>query len=322
MLGSRGYDLEFRMNDEALDIVCLGEPMIEFTRIEAPEGRPLYLQGFGGDTSNCAIAAARQGARVGYITALGADRFGDMYMDLWRDEGIDVSGVSRDPDAPTAAYFIQPVAEGRDFTYYRKGSAASRMTPEALPVEVIKRAKCLQVSAISQAISESARDTVSRAIDVAREAGLTIAYDFNLRLNLWDLERAREVIHETARRADILLPSLDEARLLSGLEDPEAIVEYYLATGPEIVALKCGGDGLIIGQAGSRRTISPPSVNVVDTSGAGDVFVGSFLARLAAGADPFAAASHGVFAASLSTTGFGAIAPIPMLETVQSALLS
>ena len=308
------------MSTDPLDIVCLGEPMIEFTRIEDPEGRSLYLQGFGGDTSNCAIAAARQGARVGYITALGADRFGDMYMDLWRDEGIDVSGVSRDPDAPTAAYFIQPVAEGRDFTYYRKGSAASRMTPEILPVGVIRRAKYLEVSAISQAISENARKTVSRAIDVAREVDVTVAYDFNLRLNLWDLEQARTVIHATARRAEILLPSLDEARILTGLEDPDEIVDYYLGMGPEIVALKCGEAGVIIAWGGSRQAISPPEVKVMDTSGAGDTLGGSFLARLAVGDDPFRAARHGVYAASLSTTGFGAVAPIPKLGTVQAAL--
>ena len=310
------------MSTTALDIVCLGEPMIEFTRIDDSAGRPLYLQGFGGDTSNCAIAAARQGARVGYITALGTDRFGDMYMDLWHDEGIDISGVARDPGAPTAAYFIQPVAEGRDFTYYRKGSAASRMTPDALPVEMIKRAKYLQVSAISQAISQSARETVDRAIEIARVAGLKVAYDFNLRLNLWDLEQARAVIHETARRADILLPSLDEAQILSEMDDPDAIVDFYLDMGAEIVALKCGEAGLIIAAGGSRETISPPPVPVVDTSGAGDTFVGSFLARMAAGDEAFAAARHGVFAASLSVTGFGAVAPIPRLEAVQEALSS
>jgi 2-dehydro-3-deoxygluconokinase len=310
------------MNNDPLDVVCLGEPMVEFTRIDDPDGRPVYLQGFGGDTSNCAIAAARQGARVGYISALGADRFGDMYMDLWHEEGIDTSRVARDPDAPTAAYFIQPVAEGRDFTYYRKGSAASRMTPETLPVEMIRRAKYLQISAISQAISESAMETVERAIEVAREAGVVIAYDTNLRLNLWDLERARTVIHETARRADILMPSLDEARVLSELEDPTAIMDFYLAMDADIVALKCGEAGLLISQGGSLQSIAPPSVNVVDTSGAGDTFVGSFLARLAAGDNPFIAARHGVFAASLSTTGYGAVAPIPRLEATRRALSS
>ncbi|MDG2286093.1 MAG: sugar kinase [Alphaproteobacteria bacterium] len=308
------------MSIDPLDIVCLGEPMVEFTRIDDPGGRPVYLQGFGGDTSNCAIAAARQGARVGYITALGTDRFGDMYMDLWREEGINTSGVARDPDAPTAAYFIQPVAEGRDFTYYRKGSAASRMTPGTLPVEMIERAKFLHVSAISQAISESALKTVDRAIDIAKAAEVKVAYDFNLRLNLWDLETARAAIHAMARRADILLPSLDEARVLTGLEEPAAILDFYAEMGVEIVALKCGEDGVVISADDTSQTIYPPEVTVVDTSGAGDTFAGSFLARLALGDEPGAAARYGVVAASLSTTGFGAITPIPSQAAVEDAL--
>ena len=310
------------MTKEPLDIVCLGEPMVEFTRIEDPEGRLIFLQGFGGDTSNCAIAAARQGARVGYVTALGTDRFGDMYMDLWREERIDTFGVTRDPDAATAAYFIQPVAQGRDFTYYRKGSAASRMTPDALPVEMIRRAKFLYISAISQAISESALKTVDRAIDIAKDAGVKVAYDFNLRLKLWDLETARQVIHATARRADVLLPSLDEARVLTALEDPTEILEFYAGLDSEIVALKRGEEGVTVFAGGMRQTILPPEVTVVDTSGAGDTFAGGFLARLAIGDNPYDAARYGVVAASLSTTGFGAISPIPGREAVQAALAS
>jgi 2-dehydro-3-deoxygluconokinase len=310
------------MSNEPLDIVCLGEPMVEFTRIEDRLGEPLYLQGFGGDTSNCAIAAARQGARVAYITALGTDRFGDMYMDLWREERIDTFGVTRDPNAATAAYFIQPVAQGRDFTYYRKGSAASRMTPDALPVEMIRRAKFLYISAISQAISESALKTVDRAIDIAKDAGVKVAYDFNLRLKLWDLETARQVIHATARRADVLLPSLDEARVLTALEDPTEILEFYAGLDSEIVALKRGEDGVTVFAGGMRQTILPPEVTVVDTSGAGDTFAGGFLARLAIGDNPYDAARYGVVAASLSTTGFGAISPIPGREAVQAALAS
>jgi 2-dehydro-3-deoxygluconokinase len=310
------------MDQQPLDIVCMGEPMVEFTRIEDSEGRPVYLRGFGGDTSNCAIAAARQGARVGYVTMLGADRFGDMILELWRAEGIDASGVARNPDAPTAAYFIEPVPEGRDFTYFRRDSAASRMQPGDVPAAVIRRAGFLQASAISQAISESACDAVFHAIAIAHEAGVRFAYDTNLRLNLWSLERARAVIHETARKADILLPSLDEARSLTGLETPEAIIGFYLDFGPEILALKCGGEGAVIAAAGRIEFIPPVSVTVVDTSGAGDTFDGSLLARLAAGDDPFAAGRYAVAAAALSTTGYGAVGPIPGMVTVEKVISS
>jgi 2-dehydro-3-deoxygluconokinase len=309
------------MIKEPLDIVCLGEPMVEFTRIEDPEGRPIYLQGFGGDTSNCAIAAARQGARVGYVTALGTDRFGDMYMDLWRAEGIDTSGVARDSTGPTAAYFIEPAAEGRDYTYYRKGSAASWMTPDSLPTQTIARARYLQTSAINQAISQSAQEATAQACKLAHEVGAKVCYDTNLRLNLWSLEQARAVIHETAGHADILLPSLDEARVLTGLNTPEEIIAFYLAFSPEILALKCGEAGAMVATGGRIEQIPPLTVIAVDTSGAGDTFDGCFLARLAAGDDPFEAARYAVAAAGLSTTGFGAVTPIPDAKTVRAAMI-
>ncbi|MBM85720.1 MAG: 2-dehydro-3-deoxygluconokinase [Rhodospirillaceae bacterium] len=307
--------------ERRLDIVCMGEPMLEFTRVMDDEGRSVFMQGFGGDTSNCAIAAARQGAKVGYVTALGTDRFGDLYMDLWKDEGIDVSAVARDPDAPTGIYFIEPMAEGRDFTYYRKGSAASRMSPDSLHSEPLSRTRILLISAISQAISESACKAVSRAIEIARNAGALIAYDTNLRLNLWDLEVARRVIHETARIADIVMPSIDEARVLTGLDEVDRIVDFYCGFEPRILALKCGADGAVLAADGQVEAIPPIAVQVVDTSGAGDTFCGAFLARLATGDDPFDAGRHAVTAAGLSTTGYGAVNPIPRASDVNAAMI-
>jgi 2-dehydro-3-deoxygluconokinase len=109
------------------DIVCLGEPMIEFNR-QPPgaDGRVHWLEGHGGDTSNCAIAAARQGASAGYITAIGSDPFGDALMQLWSTEKVDASAVIRRQDAPTGIYFVTHSERGHEFTFYRAGSAASR----------------------------------------------------------------------------------------------------------------------------------------------------------------------------------------------------
>ena len=121
-------------------IVCLGEPMAEFSQL--PDGPPgHYLAGHGGDTSNCAIAAARQGAAVGYVTALGEDAFGDSFIDLWQREGVDSSGVKRDGSAHTAVYFIDHGPDGHRFSYLRTGSAASRMQPQDLPERLIAEAK-------------------------------------------------------------------------------------------------------------------------------------------------------------------------------------
>ena len=94
------------------DILCLGEPMLEFN--QQPDGS--YLPGHGGDTSNCAIAAARQGARVGYITHVGADTFGDSFMKLWAEEGVDTSGIRQRPDAHTGVYFVTHGPDGHQFS--------------------------------------------------------------------------------------------------------------------------------------------------------------------------------------------------------------
>jgi len=298
----------------SLDIVALGEAMVEFNQIDA-DART-YLQGFGGDTSNALIAAVRQGAKGGYITKLGDDEFGRMLLRLWHEEKVDTAGVAIDAAAPTGIYFVSHGADGHTFSYLRAGSAASRMQPSDVPRQVIERAKFLHVSGISQAISASATETVFHAIRVAREAGVKVAYDPNLRLKLWTLERAREVILATIPQVDCFLPSLDDVRLISGLDDPVAIVDWCHAQGARTVVLKLGREGSLASDGNRRTPISAYPVDAVDATGAGDCFDGSFLARLAAGDDIFAAARWASAAAALTTTGYGAVAPLPTSEQV------
>src|SRR5437868_3660985 len=207
----------------SVDIVAIGEAMVEFNQTSQADGRA-YLQGFGGDTSNALIAAARQGAKGAYVTKIGDDEFGRMCLGLWREEGIDTEGVGIDPSAPTGVYFVRHGKDGHTFSYLRAGSAASRMQPADIPAALIERARYLHVSGISQAISPSATDRVFHAINIARAAGVKVAYDPNLRLKLWPLERARAVIVATIPLTEYFLPSLDDVRLLSGLDDAVAIL--------------------------------------------------------------------------------------------------
>ncbi len=115
-------------NTKTLDIVALGEAMVEFNQTRP--GEPHYLQGFGGDTSNATIAAARAGANTAYLTRLGNDLFGDQLLQLWATEQVYCAGVERDVLAHTGVYFVTHGAQGHAFSYLRAGSAASRMTPE------------------------------------------------------------------------------------------------------------------------------------------------------------------------------------------------
>lgn len=299
-------------------IICMGEPMVEFNQVD-DSGR--YLFGHGGDTSNTAIAAARAGASVGYFTALGADEFGDSFVRLWTENGVDASQVIRNADAHTGVYFVTHGENGHVFSYLRKGSAASRVTPRDVPRAYIEQADILHVSGISMAIGVDACDAVLEAIDIARAAGTKVSFDTNLRLKLWPIERARALTEAAMRKADIALPGLEDAEQLVGISDPDAIADHYLGLGAGVVALTLGKEGCLVATADERRRVPGITVDAVDATGAGDTFDGNFLAEFHRHGDPFEAARYANAAAALSTCGYGAVAPMPWREKVLEALL-
>ncbi|MBK6008992.1 sugar kinase [Ramlibacter ginsenosidimutans] len=305
----------------AHDILALGEAMVEFNQTGAGGGR-LYLQGFGGDTSNFAIAAARQGASVGYLSALGDDDHGRMLRELWQREGVDDSGVHTDADGFTALYFVTHDAQGHHFSFLRTRSAASRMRPEHLDAQRIASARVLHLSGISLALSESARKTCHAAIAIARAAGVQVSFDTNLRLKLWPLDTARTEMTRVLRQCDICLPSLDDVAAISGRTDPDALVDWCLEHGARIVGLKLGAQGAIVADGTQRHRIAAHACSPVDATGAGDTFGGAFVARLLAGDELLDAGVYASVAAALSTEGYGAVEPIPTAERVRAVLAS
>ena len=290
--------------------------MIEFNQTRP--GERAYLQGFGGDSSNMIIAAARSGAATAYVTRVGDDEFGRMLLDLWTKERVSTRGVMIDRQAPTGAYFVHHGPQGHAFSYLRAGSAASRLTPADLP-EFIESARFVHASGISMAISASAANTVLAAF---RKAKGEIAFDSNLRLKLWPLERAREMIGAAAAMADYFFPSIEDARALSGVESPEANLDWAHRLGAKVVFLKLGADGVLVSDGTKQEEISGIKIKAVDATGAGDCFCGATLARLAAGDSIWDAARYANAAAALATTGFGAVDPLPRPDAVRSLLAS
>ncbi|MEH0070520.1 sugar kinase [Pannonibacter sp. Pt2-lr] len=301
----------------AVDIVCLGEPMVELNQHEAGGA---YHPGFGGDVSNAAVAAARQGARVALATALGTDVFGDSLRAMWKAEGVDDSEVKANPDAPTGIYFVTHGSDGHRFSYRRAGSAASLYQPRDLPKDMLASTRVLHFSAISQAISASACDACFAAVEQVRAAGGLISYDTNLRLALWPLARARAVIRSTIGMTDIILPGLDDARQICHAQDADGIADELLGLGAKVVALTMGGDGVLVATAERRETLAAHKVKAVDATGAGDAFDGAFLAEYLRSGDAFAAAAYANAAAALSVTGYGAVAPLPRRADVEAFL--
>jgi 2-dehydro-3-deoxygluconokinase len=299
-------------------IVSIGEPMVEFNQTRSSERN--FLQGFGGDSSNMIIAAARSGARTAYVTRVGDDEFGRMFLALWKTEGVDTRGVAVDPQAHTAAYFVTHGPQGHVFSYLRAGSAASRMRPEDLPKDLLAKASCVHASGISMAISASATDTVLAAFEAARSNGATVSFDSNLRLKLWPLPRARALIGAAAAMADYFFPSIEDARELSGAEEVDANLDWAHGLGAKTVFLKLGPQGVVVSDGTNRERIPGIKLKLVDATGAGDCFCGAALARLDAGDSVRDAARYANAAAALKTTGFGAVEPLPRPEAVRALL--
>ena len=309
---------------KTLDIVALGEAMVEFnqTRHQSEDEAPLYLQGFGGDTSNAAIAAARAGARVAYLTRLGTDRWGEHLMDLWQRERVDTRWVLRDAQAATGIYFVSHDAQGHHFSYARAGSAASRMQPHDLThwADAVQHSQWLHLSGITLAISASACDTAFAAMQYARSVGTRVALDSNLRLSLWPLARAQACVRHAVGLCDLFLPSLEDMTALTGLTQPQDIIGWSHAQGAAQVVLKLGADGALASDGQTRRQLPGHVVQAVDATGAGDCFAGNLLARLAAGDTLWAATAYANAAAALSVQGLGAVAPLPRSEAVAQLL--
>lgn len=308
------------MAGRSFDIVAIGEALVEFNQVAQDD--PRHLRGFGGDTSNAMIAAARSGGKTAYLTRVGADAFGDALIELWRKEGVDTRGVAIDSGAPTGSYVVDHHTGRHRFTYRRAGSAASRMTAENVSLDLIADSRVLHCSGISQAISDSAAETVERAIALAHEHGTVVSYDPNLRVALWPVDRARPVIEATLSLADIALPSLDDTQLLAGIEEVDAALDYYLGLGPTVVALTLGGEGAAIATPQRRERFSVSGIMPVDATGAGDAFDGAFLIEYLKSGDPFRAGAYAVMAAAMATEGFGAVAPIPRREEVLARIES
>lgn len=309
------------MDTRSFDLVSLGEAMVEFN--QTSPNQPQFLQGFGGDTSNATIAAARAGARTAYLTRIGADSFGRSLLKLWGQEGVNTAGVTTAGASHTGIYFVTHGSQGHEFSYLRADSAASRMTPQWLagtPTELILASRYLHLSGISLAISAGACDTAFEAMETAREAGTLVSFDSNLRLKLWPLARAKACTVQAVAMCDIFLPSLEDMLVLTGLSEPNDIVEWSHDHGADTVALKLGSEGALVSDGHRREHVPARHVTVRDATGAGDCFCGNLLARLAKGDDVFHAALYANTAAALSVQGFGAVTPLPRSSSVFAVL--
>ncbi len=192
-----------------------------------------------------------------------------MILKKIRGEGVDVSRAERTSEASTGLMMREVVAGKTSVYYYRKNSAASLMKPEHLDEEYISRARILHVTGVTPALSASCRETVMEAIRLAHKHGVKVCFDPNLRLKLWTIEEAREVLLEISKEADYFLPGLEELKLLYRTDDFDTIMGH-LGRLSAVCVVKGGDEATYLVEKGKVRSIPYFKVDqVVDTVGAG-----------------------------------------------------
>ncbi len=303
------------------ELLAFGECMVELFSDQSIAEARTFTKTCGGDSCNAAVAAARLGTSTGYLTRVGDDPFAPFLLHAWGIYGLDTSHCLPVPGF-NGLYIISLQPDGeREFTYYRKGSAASTSEPSDLDEAYIASARWLHVTGISQAISPTCRQTALAALSIAKRHGLRTSFDPNLRPALWSVAEAREAMEEVLPLIDVVLPSMPgETAAMIGLTDPHEVAEYFLARGPSLVVGKRGSDGCIMTtREGSQTVDAHPPERVVDTSGAGDAFTGAFIHGMLTTDDPRIAARLAVITASLKLRGRGALESQPSRNEVYGA---
>ncbi|KAL6582136.1 Fructokinase-2 [Orobanche minor] len=266
-------------------IVSFGEMLIDFvptvSGVSLAEA-PGFLKAPGGAPANVAIAVARLGGKAAFVGKLGDDEFGHMLAGILKENGVSAEGVNFDKGARTALAFVTLRADGeREFMFYRNPSADMLLTPAELNLGLIRSAKVFHYGSISL-IVEPCRSAHLKAMEEAKAAGALLSYDPNLRLPLWpSAEYAKEQIMSIWDKADVIKVSDVELEFLTGsnkIDDECALSLWH--PNLQLLLVTLGEKGCRYYTTNFRGSIGGYHVKTVDTTGAGDSFVGALLGKI------------------------------------------
>ena len=314
------------------DVVAVGELLIDFAPNSVNDaGYPTLAANPGGAPGNFLAALNRYGCKTAMIGKVGDDLFGRLLIKTLQSAGIETKNVLSDPDVFTTLAFVSLDANGnRDFSFARKPGADTCLKPGDIDESLIADSRVFHFGTLSLT-DEPAASATRRAVELAKQHGLLISVDPNLRKPLWKSEEdAKAAIEWSLSQADIVKISDEEIEWLWGLS-PEAGAEKLLREyGVSLVYATLGPKGCYAATRNCRVTVhSPSGIHVVDTTGAGDIFGGSAMSRfLKCGKAPAdltedelkAIVSFACTAASLSTQKHGGITSVPSLEEVEQRL--
>ncbi|XP_049383437.1 probable fructokinase-6, chloroplastic [Solanum stenotomum] len=320
--------------DESSLVVCFGEMLIDFvptiSGLSLAEA-PAFKKAPGGAPANVAVGISRLGGSSAFIGKVGEDEFGYMLAEILKENNVNSDGMRFDPGARTALAFVTLRKDGeREFMFYRNPSADMLLQEDELDLELIRKAKVFHYGSISL-ITEPCKSAHIAAAKAAKDAGVILSYDPNLRLPLWpSAESAREGILSIWDTADIIKISEEEISFLTQGEDPydDNVVRKLYHPNLKLLLVTEGPEGCRYYTKDFSGRVKGIKVDAVDTTGAGDAFVAGILSQLASDVSLLQdegklrdALSFANACGALTVMERGAIPALPTKEVVLNALL-
>ena len=306
------------MSDKLLDIITIGESLIEFSTNQKLEDAECLHKYYGGDSLVVAVAASRLKSKVGFITCLGNDAFKDYLVKSWQSEGLDISCVSTVDDNNGIYLVSRAAGEDKEFIYYRKKIAPAKVSIENINEDYIKSANIVYASGITQSLSIQARESVQKAFTIAKENGVLTAYDPNFSATLTTKDAAKEKFDDILPLIDILfINDKNDIKHLLELDSVENAAKILCDRGIHNIVIKSSkNNGYYVVYNQNVTFVPYYTNNVLDTTSTGDTFNGAYLHALAKSYTPVEAAKIAAIAAGLQAQGIGAIKSIPYYDEV------
>jgi fructokinase len=266
------------------DVICMGELLVEHVSTASNVSlvhSPGFIKAPGGAPANVAVALQRLGLQASFVGKVGNDPFGEYLRESLAQTGVDTAYLFVDEKARTTAVYVAVWDDGRkDLCFYRNPGADMMLTADEISDDIFTRARCFHFGSISF-IDEPSASAQRKALEIARKKGLMISYDPNYRPTLWpDRKTAENIIRDSFRYCHLAKISEEEWQVATGFEDLEAGIEAIMAKGVELLVISRGENGAIATNGEYRIELPGLAVDVVETTGAGDGFLGAIITEL------------------------------------------
>ena len=304
--------------EQKIDIAIIGECLIELSANGSLADTSTLNKFFGGDTVTTAVAIARLGGKVTYLTKVGNDGFSEFILSSLQKENIDTSLIKNNEEQ-NGMYIVSHTLENKEVLYYKRKTAATKLSIEDFSEENIKKLKLVYSTGVVQSLSASSRELIRETFKIAKENDVMTAYDPNYTSCFMNSNDTKEYFEEIIDFTDIIFLSLkNDAERLYDWGSVDKITEYLWSRGVKIVVIKSHIDnGYYTGYNGDISfTEFYNTQKAIDTTASGDVFNGGFLQALTNGYTPANAAKFAAVVSGLQTQNYGAIQSIPYRETV------